>query len=138
MFRRRVFRVRLSEEEEFDHNLQELPKMSFEDFQKAWKSDKIKLLTSKSVAGVDSDYGYRNFVVDLKEIPGDKQLQRTKWAMNLTENQSQTLLEEYRGPQYEIEKHTTNSFIRWIALFGWCSFIILFLIGNDNFIEKER
>ncbi|XP_058095909.1 probable inactive ATP-dependent zinc metalloprotease FTSHI 1, chloroplastic isoform X2 [Magnolia sinica] len=103
-----VFRVRLSEEEEFDRNLQELPKMSFEDFQKAWKSDKIKLLTSKSVAGVDSDYGYRNFVVDLKEIPGDKQLQRTKWAMNLTENQSQTLLEEYRGPQYEIEKHTTS------------------------------
>ncbi|XP_077212557.1 ftsH extracellular protease family [Tasmannia lanceolata] len=103
-----VFKARLSEEEEFKRNLEELPKMSFENFQKALKSDKIKLLTSKSVTGTSSNYGYRDFVVDLKEIPGDKNLQRTKWAMKLTDNEARAVLEEYTGPQYEIEKHTTS------------------------------
>lgn len=73
-----VFKVGLSEEEEFNRNLEELPKMSFEDFQKALKNDKIKLLTSKSDSGYSS-FGYRDFIVDLKEIPGDKRLHRTKW-----------------------------------------------------------
>lgn len=72
-----VFKVDLSEEKEFNRNLGELPKMSFEDFQKALKSDKVKLLTSKSDPGTYS--GYRDFIVDLKQIPGDKRLQRTKW-----------------------------------------------------------
>lgn len=74
-----VFEPELSEEEEFDRNLEELPKMSFEDFMKAMKSDKVKLLTSKEVTG--SIYGtrYRDFIVDLNEIPGEKSLHRTKW-----------------------------------------------------------
>lgn len=72
-----IFGVNLSEEEEFDRNLEELPKMSFSDFQKAMKSNKIKLLTSKEVSAVS--HGYRDFIVDLKEIPGDKKLHRTKW-----------------------------------------------------------
>eukprot|EP00268_Persea_americana_P045697 TRINITY_DN4673_c2_g1_i3.p1 TRINITY_DN4673_c2_g1~~TRINITY_DN4673_c2_g1_i3.p1 ORF type:complete len:957 (-),score=199.60 TRINITY_DN4673_c2_g1_i3:587-3457(-) len=102
-----VFKVGLSEEEEFNRNLEELPKMSFEDFQKALKNDKIKLLTSKSDSGYSS-FGYRDFIVDLKEIPGDKRLHRTKWAMKLSENQARVIMEEYTGPQYEIEKHTMS------------------------------
>ncbi|KAK9094052.1 hypothetical protein Scep_025521 [Stephania cephalantha] len=103
-----VFKVNLSEEEEFDRNLEELPKMSFEDFQKAMRSGKVKLLSSKAVTGTSNDYGYRDFIVDLKEIPGDKSLQRTKWAMKLNESQALTILEQYTGPQYEIEQHTSS------------------------------
>ncbi|PKI77898.1 hypothetical protein CRG98_001690, partial [Punica granatum] len=103
-----VFGEELSEEEEFDRNLVELPKMSFEDFRRAAKSDKVKLLTSKETTSSSYGNGYRDFVVNLKEIPGDKSLHRTKWAMRLNENEVQALFEEYNGPQYEIERQTTS------------------------------
>ncbi|KAF5182372.1 Atp-dependent zinc metalloprotease ftsh [Thalictrum thalictroides] len=103
-----VFKVNLSEEEEFNRILEELPKMSYEDFQRAFKNNKVKLLTSKAVSGISSEYGYRDFIVDLKEIPGYKSLQRTKWAMQLNETQAQTILEQYTGQQYEIESHTMS------------------------------
>ena len=75
-----VFGQELSEEEEFEKNVKELPKMSLEDFRKAMENDKVKLLTSKEEAsGVSYSGGYRDFIVDLKEIPGVKSLQRTKW-----------------------------------------------------------
>lgn len=74
-----VFGPELSEEEEFEKTVKDLPKMSLEDFRKAMKNDKVKLLTSKEVSGVPYTSGYRDFIVDLKEIPGVKSLQRTKW-----------------------------------------------------------
>lgn len=74
-----VFGSELSEEEEFHRNVENLPKMSIEDFRKYMKCDQVRLLTSKEVGGVAYANGYRDFVVDLKEIPGDKSLQRTKW-----------------------------------------------------------
>ncbi|RRT86145.1 hypothetical protein B296_00002455 [Ensete ventricosum] len=101
-----VFRENLSEEEEFEKNVQELPLMSFEDFQKHLKADKIKLLTSKSTFDDSSEIYYKDFVVDLKEIPGDRNIQKTKW---LSASQARVALEEYNGPQYEIEKHTMGS-----------------------------
>ncbi|ONK69172.1 uncharacterized protein A4U43_C05F20090 [Asparagus officinalis] len=104
-----VFRANLSEEEEFERDLKELPVMSFEDFQKHLKADKIKLLTSRSMAGVSPQIGFRDFVVELKDIIGDKTLQKTKWSIRLTASQAREVLEEYRGPQYEIEKHTMVS-----------------------------
>ncbi|KAK3228122.1 hypothetical protein Dsin_007984 [Dipteronia sinensis] len=101
-----VFGDELSEEEEFDKSVKELPEMSVEDFRKYMKNNKVKLLTSKeAVTGVAVMNGYREFVVDLKEIPGDKSLQRTKWSMRLNEYEAQALLEEYTGPQSEIERH---------------------------------
>ncbi|XVF10389.1 hypothetical protein REPUB_Repub07fG0178700 [Reevesia pubescens] len=103
-----IFGAELSEEEEFEKNLEELPKMSWEDFRKAMKSDKVKLLTSKEVSGVSYVGGYRDFVVDLKDIPGDKSLQRTKWAMKLDETEAQDILREYNGQRYEIERHMTS------------------------------
>ncbi|WOK91468.1 putative inactive ATP-dependent zinc metalloprotease FTSHI 1, chloroplastic [Canna indica] len=103
-----VFRENLSEEEEFEKNLRELPLMSFEDFQKHLKAGKIKLLTSRSAIDESSENGNRAFVVDLKEIPGDKSIQKTKWVIRLTASQVQEALEEYRGPQYEIEKQTMS------------------------------
>ncbi|KAL0393692.1 UNVERIFIED_CONTAM: putative inactive ATP-dependent zinc metalloprotease FTSHI 1, chloroplastic [Sesamum latifolium] len=100
-----VFGANLSEEEEFDKNVKELPRMSYEDFQKYMTCDKIKLLTFKEDSGISySNYGYRDFVVDLKEIPGDKRLHRTKWAMRLDVEQVKDLLDAYTGPRNEIEK----------------------------------
>ncbi|PON31525.1 AAA-type ATPase [Parasponia andersonii] len=103
-----VFGTKLSEEEEFEKNFQALPKMSFEDFQKAMRSEKVKLLSWKEVTNVSYGNGYRDFIVELKEIPGDKSLHRTKWAMRLDENLAQGILEEYTGPRYQIERQTTS------------------------------
>lgn len=69
-----IFGSELSEEEEFNRNVNELPKMSIEEFRKALSKDKVRFITSKGGGG-----GNRDFVVDLKEIPGDKSLHTTKW-----------------------------------------------------------
>lgn len=78
-----IFGANLSEEEEFDKNVDELPDMSFEDFRKYMKTDKIKMLIFKENSDVSYGFGFRNFVVELKEIPGEKSLQRTKWLISL-------------------------------------------------------
>lgn len=101
-----IFRANLSEEEEFDRDFESLPKLNLEDFQKYMKSDKVKLLTLKEDTGVP--YAFRDFIVELKEIPGDKNLQRTKWAMKLDVSQAQAVLEEYTGLRKEIEKQTMS------------------------------
>ena len=72
-----IFGTRLSEEEEFARDLESLPVMSLEEFRKAVENDKVKVVISK-----DESYGFGNFIVELKEIPGDKSLQRTKWCEN--------------------------------------------------------
>ncbi|GMP96698.1 hypothetical protein CsSME_00045225 [Camellia sinensis var. sinensis] len=101
-----IFAANLSEEEEFDRDFESLPKLNLEDFQKYMKSDKVKLLTLKEDTGVP--YGFRDFIVELKEIPGGKNLQRTKWAMKLDVSQAQAVLEEYTGLRKEIEKQTMS------------------------------
>ncbi|XP_078429108.1 ftsH extracellular protease family isoform X2 [Wolffia australiana] len=103
-----VFRPVISEEEEFERNLELLPRMSLEDFGKYLKADQIKLLTSKSTISETPFTGFRDFIIDLKEIPGDKTSHRTKWAISLTANQARMALEQYTGPRYEIEKYTTS------------------------------
>ena len=73
-----VFSDNLSEEEQFERVVEDLPRMSLEDFEKAMKNDKIKLLIFKE-SGVSLIDEFRDFVVELKEIPGDKSLHKTKW-----------------------------------------------------------
>ncbi|CAN1138743.1 Probable inactive ATP-dependent zinc metalloprotease FTSHI 1, chloroplastic [Linum perenne] len=104
-----VFGAELSEAEEFSRNVEELPKMSLDEFRKAMHTGKVKLLTSRE-GSVFSDFNvYKDFVVDLKEIPGVKRLHRTKWAMRLTEDETLELLAEYSGPMYEVDRHLTSS-----------------------------
>ncbi|XP_034710030.1 probable inactive ATP-dependent zinc metalloprotease FTSHI 1, chloroplastic isoform X2 [Vitis riparia] len=98
-----IFGTRLSEEEEFDRDLESLPVMSLEEFRKAVENDKVKVVISK-----DESYGFGNFIVELKEIPGDKSLQRTKWAMKLDEDQAYEAMAGYTGPRYEIERTTKD------------------------------
>lgn len=71
-----VFEAPLSEEEEFDKKLEELPKMSLENFEKFMIADKVKLLTSKEPRFLSR---YRDFIVHLKDIPGESSLHRTQW-----------------------------------------------------------
>ena len=73
------FSIELSEEEEFDRSLEALPKKNFEDFVKATESDKVKLLASKESIATSYGNWFRDFIVDLKEVPGEKSLQRTRW-----------------------------------------------------------
>ncbi|XP_061350930.1 probable inactive ATP-dependent zinc metalloprotease FTSHI 1, chloroplastic [Gastrolobium bilobum] len=103
-----IFSTELSEEEEFDKNLHSLPRMSIEEFRKALSKDKIKMITSKEGGGLFYGSGYRDFVVELKEIPGDKSLHTTKWVIRLDKSEAQAILEDYTGPRYEIERHTTS------------------------------
>lgn len=71
-----VFGQNVSQEEEFKRNLDVLPRITFEDFLKAMRSDQVKVLSFVEDNGAS---WFRDFVVELKEIPGDKNLQRTKW-----------------------------------------------------------
>lgn len=77
-----IFGASLSEEEEFEKNVEDLPKMTLEDFKKYLKYDKIKLLIFKEDSGAYLGFGFRDFVVELKEMPGEKSLQRTKWLVS--------------------------------------------------------
>ncbi|CAA3008680.1 probable inactive ATP-dependent zinc metalloprotease FTSHI 1, chloroplastic [Olea europaea subsp. europaea] len=104
---KQVFGASLSEEKEFDKNMEELPKLRYNDFRKYLKSDQVKLLSFKEDSGIS--YGYRDFVVDLKETPGGKSFRNAKWVMKLDQNQTQALLKEYKGPRYKIEKHVMAS-----------------------------
>ncbi|XP_027342381.1 probable inactive ATP-dependent zinc metalloprotease FTSHI 1, chloroplastic [Abrus precatorius] len=106
-----IFTAELSEEEEFNKNLQTLPKMSVEDLRKAMNKDKIKLITSKGDGGVFGGSGYRDFIVELKEIPGDKSLHTTKWTLRLHNREAQAILADYTGLRYEIEKRHTTSWV---------------------------
>ena len=68
-----IFGKCLSEEEEFDRDLESFPVMGLEEFRKADENGQVKVVISK-------DESYGNFIVQLKEIPGDKNLQKTKWC----------------------------------------------------------
>ncbi|XP_071730660.1 probable inactive ATP-dependent zinc metalloprotease FTSHI 1, chloroplastic isoform X2 [Rutidosis leptorrhynchoides] len=102
-----IFVEDLSEEEEFDREFESLPRMSYDDLQKVMKTGMIKFLTFKEDDGVVN--GYKDFIVDLKEIPGDKNLQKTKWSLKLDGVQVQDVLKEYNGPRYEIETQMMTS-----------------------------
>lgn len=75
-----IFGENLSEEDEFVRNVKELPKMSIEDFDKFIRTDKIAIITSKSLdTNVPFHVRFCECVVQLKESPGEKSLQKTKW-----------------------------------------------------------
>ncbi|GJU85732.1 probable inactive ATP-dependent zinc metalloprotease FTSHI 1, chloroplastic [Tanacetum coccineum] len=95
-----LFVDELSEEDEFVREFGELPRMGVEDLEKYVKSGMVKFVTFKD----DVD-----FIVDLKEIPGDKNLQRTKWSVKMDDVRAQDVLKEYNGPRYEIETQLMTS-----------------------------
>ncbi|KAL8138811.1 hypothetical protein V2J09_004812 [Rumex salicifolius] len=103
----RIFEPNLSEEDVFDQNFEAFPRMSYDEFTRYSKSDQIKLLSFKE-GGLLEGVGFRDFIVELKEQPGDKRLYLTKWAMRVPSEQADELFNSYRGPQYEIETRKTS------------------------------
>ncbi|KAL8226293.1 hypothetical protein R6Q59_000161 [Mikania micrantha] len=99
-----IFVEELSEEAEFNREFELLPRMSFDDLQKTVRTNMIKFMTFKDDDKVA--YGHNDLIVELKEIPGDKNLQRTKWSVKLDGIQVQEVLKAYNGPRYEIETQT--------------------------------
>ncbi|ESW32175.1 hypothetical protein PHAVU_002G299700 [Phaseolus vulgaris] len=99
-----IFGSELSEEEEFNRAVNELPRMSVEEFSKSLSKDKVRLITSKGGANTD-------FVVELKEIPGDKSLHTTKWVLRLGKGEAREVLADYNGPRYEIERRHAMSWV---------------------------
>ncbi|KAD5802685.1 hypothetical protein E3N88_14045 [Mikania micrantha] len=87
----------LSEEAEFNREFELLPRMSFDDLQKTVRTNMIKFMTFKDDDKVA--YGHKDLIVELKEIPGDKNLQRTKWSVKLDGIQVQEAWVE-KVPQY--------------------------------------
>ncbi|CAM6098375.1 unnamed protein product [Calypogeia fissa] len=107
-----AFEERVSELEQFNRSLDALPEMTFEDCLKYIKSDNVKLLTSRGIPFANGGYVYWDFVVELEEVPGEKALQHRKWAMHLSEDEAQTILKEYKGPQREVETNFTPYMMR--------------------------
>ncbi|KAJ3701842.1 hypothetical protein LUZ61_005547 [Rhynchospora tenuis] len=99
-----------SELAEFEKNLKELPIMPIEDFQKHVRAGKVKSLISKLPTETLLGASFRDFIVELEEIPGEKRLQKTKWVVQLDESQESDIMKEYKGPHYEIENRV--SFVR--------------------------
>ncbi|KAL8262477.1 hypothetical protein R6Q59_023826 [Mikania micrantha] len=91
-----IFVEELSEEAEFNREFELLPRMSFDDLQKTVRTNMTKFMTFKDDDKVA--YGHKDLIVELKEIPGDKNLQRTKWSVKLDGIQVQEVLKEYNGP----------------------------------------
>lgn len=101
-----AFKDHSSDLDLFNMSVNSLPIMSFEDFLRAVKTHQVDLLTSRGVLA-SSKYCYRDFVVSLKRIPGDQSLHKTKWAVHLTEREAEIALNEYTGPQVEVETQYT-------------------------------
>lgn len=90
----------------FQREIDALPLMTREDFVRAVRANQVNLLTSKGDLG-PGKFVYRDFIVSLKDVPGEEGLHQTKWALHLTEDEAESVLKEYTGPQVEIETQYT-------------------------------
>lgn len=102
-----AFKFHTSEMGEFNSRLETLPKMHLEDFLKAMRANQIEMLTSRAVQNPEGVYVYRDFIIDLKELPAEKSSQRKNWTIHLSEEEAQAVLGEYSGPQREVERLLT-------------------------------
>ncbi|BBN13165.1 hypothetical protein MPTK1_6g01370 [Marchantia polymorpha subsp. ruderalis] len=107
-----AFEERISELQLFNKKLDTLPEMTFEDFWKAMKANQVELLTSRGMATPRGGYVYWDFVVELKDIPGETSLHQTKWAMHLNDDEAQVVLQDYNGRQREVETIFTPYVLR--------------------------
>uniref|UniRef100_A0A0C9RJ12 TSA: Wollemia nobilis Ref_Wollemi_Transcript_15166_3734 transcribed RNA sequence n=1 Tax=Wollemia nobilis TaxID=56998 RepID=A0A0C9RJ12_9CONI len=99
-----AFKFHASEFDEFHKSLETLPQMTIEDFCKAARANQVEMVTSRARWGNNQ---YHDFIVELKEDPGEQSLQRKKWAMRLLVEDAKNILAEYSGPQREIERPLT-------------------------------
>eukprot|EP00250_Pteridium_aquilinum_P014200 c21840_g1_i1 orf=142-3063(+) len=101
-----AFTRSISDLDTFEREIETLPLMTCEDFLRAVKGNQVSLLTSKGDLG-PGKFVYRDFIVSLIDVPGEEGLHQTKWAMHLDEDEVESVLKEYTGPQVEIETQYT-------------------------------
>lgn len=105
-----VFVRSTSDLDAFERELEVLPIMKGEDFLRAVKANQVNMVTSKGALG-PGKFVYRDFVVILNPVPGEEELHQTRWAMHLSEDEAETVLKEYSGPQVEIETQYTPAVV---------------------------
>ncbi|XP_024522811.1 probable inactive ATP-dependent zinc metalloprotease FTSHI 1, chloroplastic [Selaginella moellendorffii] len=88
-----IFMGHVAEAEEFAREFAELPVMIFQDFVNVMQSDQVAQIKSKGT----------QFIVELKELSGERSAQAQKWSMQLTEAQAKYVLSQYRGYHHEIQ-----------------------------------
>ncbi|MCD7450893.1 hypothetical protein HAX54_008953 [Datura stramonium] len=91
-----------------------------EDFQKYMKCDKIKLLTFKEDTGASLGFGSRDFVVELKEMPGVKSLQRTKCCLKeLVLSLVTQSIDKAVEPKFGVKMWLTDNRVETLWLFKY-------------------
>ncbi|KAH7435116.1 hypothetical protein KP509_06G050800 [Ceratopteris richardii] len=103
-----VFVRSTSDLDSFEREIETLPIMTGKDFLRAVKGNQVSLVTSKGMLG-PGKFVYRDFIVNLTNVPGEEELHQTKWAMHLTIDEAEAILKEYTGPQIELETQYTTS-----------------------------
>jgi ATP-dependent metalloprotease FtsH len=98
-----VFESRTDELEDYAQQLESLPEMSFEEFLRAARAREIEMLVSRGVTTPEGKHEYYDFLVELKRVPGEPDLQVRKRAMHLTRDEAEVALKECKGDQVEIE-----------------------------------
>lgn len=88
---------------DFEQHFYESPQISVEDFRKFSDLNQVEALVSRGMTTLDGKVTYANFVVELKDTPGQKELHQKRWALQVDEATAQDLLEWYTGPQREVE-----------------------------------
>lgn len=98
-----VFESKEDELDVYNKQLESLPEMSFEEFLRAARAGEVQILVSRGVSTPEGKHAYYDFLVELKTVPGERELQSPKRAMHLTAEEAAVALKECKSDQAEIE-----------------------------------
>lgn len=98
-----VFESRADELDEYNRQLELLPEMGFEEFLRAARAGEVDMLVSRGVTTPEGKHSYYDFLVELKSVPGEAELQSRKRAMHLSKEEADVAIKECRGDQVEVE-----------------------------------
>ncbi|KAG0564941.1 hypothetical protein KC19_8G151400 [Ceratodon purpureus] len=98
-----IFESQADELDEYTHQLESLPQMSFEEFLRAARAREVDMLVSRGVTNPEGKHDYYDFLVELKSVPGETDLHARKRAMHLTKDEAEVALKECKGDQVEVE-----------------------------------
>ena len=98
-----LFEGQGEELKKFNQELKSLPEMGLEEFVRCARAQEVQILVSRGVTMPDGKHAYYDFLVELKKIPGQEELQTRQWAMHLSKDEADVVLRESRGQQVEVE-----------------------------------
>lgn len=98
-----VFESQADELEEYNRQLDLLPEMGLDEFLRAARAGEVDMLVSRGVTTPEGKHSYYDFLVELKSVPGEPELQSPKRAMHLSKEEADVALRECKGDQVEVE-----------------------------------